>query len=109
MSSPHRHTYHSPVPHRDTRWQEHAACQEHDPILFSPPDTPNHRSGTLQGRANTIIAKSVCNGDPAHGIAGCPVRTECLEYALRHNVADGIWGGLTYPERKEHRRIRHRY
>lgn len=29
----------------------------------------------------------------------CPVQPDCLAYAIAHDIADGIWGGLTYRER----------
>lgn len=41
-------------------------------------------------------AKAIC--------ADCPVRIECLEYALVTGANHGIWGGLSERERK---RIRH--
>jgi hypothetical protein len=31
--------------------------------------------------------------------AGCPVRPECLAYALAAGERDGVWGGLTPAER----------
>lgn len=38
-------------------------------------------------------------GDNGHAAAracrGCPVRTECLDYALANDEREGIWGGLT--------------
>ncbi|MEU6769568.1 WhiB family transcriptional regulator [Streptomyces sp. NPDC046853] len=37
-------------------------------------------------------AKAVCSG--------CPVRTECLVYALDSRVEHGVWGGLTERERR---------
>jgi len=33
-------------------------------------------------------------------LAGCPVRRDCLLKALLDNERWGVWGGLTYPERK---------
>jgi WhiB family redox-sensing transcriptional regulator len=45
-------------------------------------------------------AKAVCSV--------CPVRTECLEFALRHKVAHGVWGGLSERERRTLRRDRRR-
>lgn len=34
----------------------------------------------------------------------CPVRPQCLEYALANGEQFGIWGGLTVKERRELRR-----
>jgi WhiB family redox-sensing transcriptional regulator len=31
--------------------------------------------------------------------AECPVRQQCLEFAVSNRIAYGIWGGLTGPER----------
>jgi WhiB family transcriptional regulator, redox-sensing transcriptional regulator len=38
--------------------------------------------------------------------AGCEVREECLEYALRHRIKHGIWGGTGEKERRRLRRER---
>ena len=65
-------------------WQDKARCAEVDGDLFFPP-----RGGSSQG------AKLICRG--------CEVRTECLEYALEHDMREGIWGGLSENQR---RRIR---
>jgi WhiB family transcriptional regulator, redox-sensing transcriptional regulator len=42
------------------------------------------------------LAKQVCRG--------CPVRTECLVYAMETPVDHGVWGGLTERERRRLRR-----
>lgn len=42
-------------------------------------------------KAEVRAAKSVCYL--------CPVRRECLEYALAAGERWGVWGGLTTPER----------
>lgn len=34
----------------------------------------------------------------------CPVIEDCLDFALETNQPDGIWGGLTTPERTSLRR-----
>ena len=40
----------------------------------------------------TRDAKKVC--------AGCPIREQCLAYALEHRERYGIWGGTTERERR---------
>jgi hypothetical protein len=34
----------------------------------------------------------------------CPVQSDCLDYAMRHDV-QGIWGGTTHSDRKKRRKI----
>lgn len=64
----------------DTDWAERGTCRAAAPDdLFV--------EGAAQQRA-----KVVCTG--------CPVRTECLAYALDHRVEYGIWGGMTERERR---------
>jgi len=63
----------------DPHWRQSAVCGQTDPDVFFP-DT---------GRSK--ITKRTC--------AGCPVRTECLEWALTHGERFGIWGGLSEQER----------
>jgi WhiB family redox-sensing transcriptional regulator len=43
-------------------------------------------------------AKSYC--------AKCPVRAECLDYAIDHDIRHGIWGGKSERERRAIRRRR---
>lgn len=58
------------------RWREDALCAQVDPEVFFP-ETP--------GPARQ--AKELCRR--------CPVRNECLEYALTNRERFGIWGGLS--------------
>ena len=44
----------------------------------------------------TRVAKRIC--------APCPVRTECLEYALAAGERWGVWGGLSERERRRLKR-----
>jgi WhiB family redox-sensing transcriptional regulator len=75
-------------------WTDLAACRFEDPELFFPISTKG------PGRAQTEEAKAVC--------ARCPVRQECLEYALATHQEAGIWGGLTEDELRALRRARSR-
>ncbi len=34
----------------------------------------------------------------------CPIREICLQYAIKHNEGEGVWGGMTVSERKNVRR-----
>lgn len=59
-------------------WYERSACRGTPlPLFFEP--------------ANELAAKALC--------VGCPVRTECFEYAMRNCLDFGVWGGLTSEER----------
>lgn len=62
-------------------WRQAALCAETDPEAFFP-----DKGGS------TREAKQVCRG--------CPVRGECLEYALENEERFGIWGGLSERERR---------
>jgi WhiB family redox-sensing transcriptional regulator len=42
------------------------------------------------------MAKKVCRA--------CPVRGECLAYAMDAPIDHGIWGGMTERERRRYRR-----
>ena len=75
----------------DAGWRALAACRDSDPDLFFP-GTGDQDVGKI------ATAKAVC--------ASCPVREECLAYAVELNQTEGIWGGHTPAER---RRIRRRW
>jgi WhiB family redox-sensing transcriptional regulator len=64
----------------DRSWRLDAVCAEVDPELFFP-----------EPGAPTSPAKRIC--------AGCPVRVECLDYALAAREAHGVFGGLSAQER----------
>lgn len=75
-------------------WTEEALCAETDPALFFP----EHNG--IEGASSE--ARKVC--------AVCPVRRDCLEYALEYESGamgtamsysvNGIWGGKTPNERR---------
>jgi len=73
----------------EARWQDLAECKGMDPTLFFGPE---HAETVKEKRDREDAAKAVCNR--------CPVRAECLEYALDAREAYGIWGGMTELERR---------
>lgn len=65
-------------------WRDRAACRDEDTELFFPLGTASE--------AAIAMAKAVCRR--------CPVRDECLTWALESGEEHGIWGGLTENERR---------
>jgi WhiB family transcriptional regulator, redox-sensing transcriptional regulator len=61
-------------------WEESARCGQYDPEIFFDPTVRSERR-----------AKSIC--------AQCPVRVDCLAYALSVRTEFGVWGGLNGRER----------
>lgn len=71
-------------------WELHAACRGTKSVLFVPP--VRHESSEQQ-RIRESAATQICGQ--------CPVRRECLEYALRVDEPFGVWGGLNEKERRQ--------
>lgn len=76
--------------HREPRadWRDHAACRFADPELFFPVSP----GGPSPDQADGGQARAIC--------ATCPVRRECLQFALATRQAHGIWGGMSERERE---------
>jgi len=66
---------------REPDWRDSALCAETDPEAFFP-----------EKGGSTREAKAVCRN--------CPVKAECLAYALDKGEGFGIWGGLSERERR---------
>jgi WhiB family redox-sensing transcriptional regulator len=75
-----------------TGWAARGACQRTDPELFFPVTVTGPAAGQV------ARAKAVCRG--------CPVRDQCLEFALDSGQVFGVWGGTTGEERRLIRRRR---
>ncbi|MFH9661109.1 WhiB family transcriptional regulator [Streptomyces sp. NPDC017248] len=71
-------------------WRDHAECRTEDPDLFFPIGT------TGPAQVQTQQAKAVCGR--------CPVREQCLGWALDSGQIIGVWGGTTELERQALRR-----
>ncbi|MEX1047375.1 MAG: WhiB family transcriptional regulator [Actinomycetota bacterium] len=75
-------------------WVHKAKCREEDPELFFP-------IGTTGPAAEQVdAAKAIC--------MICPVRLDCLEWALATGQDAGVWGGMSEEERRALRRARRR-
>jgi WhiB family redox-sensing transcriptional regulator len=68
-------------------WTDQAACRGTDTEIFFPANADEEAE-----------ALSIC--------ATCPVRAQCLEYAVRNKEIYGIWGGTTADQRRRIRRER---
>ena len=68
-------------------WTDQAACRGTDTEIFFPANADEEAE-----------ALSIC--------ATCPVRAQCLEYAVRNKEIYGIWGGTTPEQRRRIRRER---
>lgn len=66
---------------RGYEWMDEAVCAQVGSEIFFP-----------EAGANPNEAKRVCRN--------CPVKAECLDYALSHGMVYGVWGGLTEAERR---------
>jgi WhiB family redox-sensing transcriptional regulator len=63
-------------------WAPQGACRGKGPDPFF-------------ARARVLEAKAIC--------APCPVRLNCLSWALKTDQAGGVWGGLSEQERRRTR------
>lgn len=72
-------------------WPRWAACLTEDPELFFP-------AGATGAALEQIEqAKTVCRS--------CPVKQQCLQWALDNHQDHGVWGGLSEEERRNLRRL----
>lgn len=74
-------------------FRHRAACRDVDPELFFP-------VGNIgPAKRQVAAAKAVCHR--------CPVTEDCLAWALRARLEEGVWGGRDMAERRVlHRRTR---
>lgn len=68
-----------------TDFMKKAACKDIDTNFFFAEDTKSIRR-----------AEQFCQG--------CPVKNECLHYALSTNINYGVWGGVNAKKRRKLRR-----
>lgn len=73
----------------DATWTKQAACRGHDPELW----------WAIPGSTEDLQAQRIC-------LTQCPVRDQCLEYALYTGQEYGRWGGLDERQRRQAARDR---
>jgi WhiB family transcriptional regulator, redox-sensing transcriptional regulator len=73
-----------------TDWQQHGLCRASDATVFFPPVHFEHKP---EREAREAKAKAIC--------ARCPVRVQCLDWALATREPHGVWGGYSESERKQ--------
>lgn len=76
-------------------WYDDAACRGADQSLFFP-----NEYGGMVAHRKLSEAKQIC--------AGCPVRFDCLNYAVRSGEVYGVWGGVYMPRDGREARKLHR-
>jgi WhiB family redox-sensing transcriptional regulator len=72
-----------------TEWQQQGSCRAADSEIFFPPAVFEHKP---EREAREAKAKAIC--------AGCPVRVQCLTWALAVREPHGVWGGASEGDRK---------
>jgi WhiB family transcriptional regulator, redox-sensing transcriptional regulator len=77
-----------------TDWRTAGACLTADPDLFFPVAV-----GTVASK-QVARALRICSA--------CPVRQQCLDFAMRTREPVGIWGGTTPEQRARELRARNR-
>jgi len=65
----------------ESQWMLRARCRGASPTEFFPPDG-----------LGVEAAQSIC--------IDCPVKVECLEFALLNRIEHGVWGGASERERR---------
>lgn len=65
----------------DTKWMARGRCADKPPATFFPSDG-----------VGVEVAKRICEE--------CPVKSECLEFALDNRIDHGVWGGTSERQRR---------
>ncbi len=80
-------------------WMEHGNCRGVDNRLFFPEvgESAEHAKAICNGS----LGKKLKDGSVIPAGEPCPVKAECLEYAMTHpGRITGIWGGTSERERR---------
>lgn len=70
-------------------WRHLAACAGHNTNYWFPHQKRNHTPITPAARKAIQICQT------------CPVQQQCLTHSLKQPETHGIWGGLTFEQRRD--------
>lgn len=73
----------------DGEWRDDASCKKMGNTMFF--QTLHNRDKEVKAIISGV--KTICGS--------CPVQKNCLDFAVRNEIKDGIWGGMTSAERKQ--------
>ena len=79
-------------------WEDHAACAGMDTDLFFPRE---NIGGPARGRG--VSGEKDRMRQAMQACQRCPVRQECLMFAIEHNEW-GVWGGMDTADRRNYAR-----
>lgn len=95
----------------DRWWRAYSKCRGLPPDYFFPVvkdefglpvlDADGKEKPDLPGVA---AAKAFCNGKRGTSDEPCPVRMECLHWAIVHGQWEGIYGGMVERDRRSYAR-----
>lgn len=66
---------------------------EHDPDTWFPEKSDDTLPGYHNLHSTAPLAKELC-------INQCPIVLQCRAYALKHHEMHGVWGGMSFLDRK---------
>ena len=80
---------------QNEEWKDDALCRAEgaDPSLFFP----TNELGQSLMKFRVLPVK----GNPGFYCSRCPVQEECLDYAFRAKIEDGVFGNKSGDERKK--------
>ena len=78
---------------REEEWRAKARCENVGFSLFYPEDENGEPISDYEVKNE--------EGNPGYYCIPCPVRRECLMYAINNRIYDGVFGGVNESERKK--------